>query len=130
MSGRKTGTWARWALLCALAWGVVAMHHVGTAQPGHSMDDPAPAAMVMVAAPGLPAADPAPMDPGMHHDPLHLCLAVLGALAGLAVVLWLLGVVGAVAPSLAQRVRRPGPSRPPPSRRGREILLTACVLRV
>lgn len=91
---------ARWLLLCALAFGLVGMHHLGWMS--HSCGTPAQAMSsvsgsmpdtVMPHPPPTerPATAPRHLSPGhgTHHDTndlLHLCLAVLAAgliLAGL-----------------------------------------------
>lgn len=117
-------------LLCLLAFGVVAMHHVPAA--GHTTTVPLASTMSAEAAmPGMGAGHHAP-DPGGAHDMLHLCLAVLAAAA-----VFLLAWAGFARqrPAIA-RVRRPaaprgspGPARPP-DRRGRLVLDALCVLRV
>ena len=73
-------------------------------------------------------AQPADCDTGMGHDLLHLCLAVLGAAAGLLLLAWLLLAICTDAPMAGlllwvRRVRRP------PGPAGRSLLTSLCVLR-
>ncbi|MFE0021149.1 DUF6153 family protein [Amycolatopsis sp. NPDC059021] len=124
-------------LLCALALGVIAMHHVS---PANGMPCGTPAAvshlmsageagMVVATAsesghPGMPASG---------HELLHLCLAVMTAAALLALVLRALVVLSraaATAVALTGPRGSPGPGRPPDDRRGRGVLTSLCVLRV
>jgi hypothetical protein len=107
-------------LLCALAFCVVAMHHVS---PASGMPD---TAAVSVSAMQAPAHSDGHGD-GMH-DVLHLCLAVLGALLVALVAFRVLPAFG------TPLFRAPGPRgspRPgrPPDRTGRTILTSLCVLR-
>lgn len=103
MTGSTTGT-VRWLLLCALAVGVIGMHHLGlTGHHGH--DGPMVDAVVAMATGAdtheRPAADavdsltaagccvPAPR-PANHHGVellLHLCLAMLASAALLCALL-------------------------------------------
>lgn len=100
MIGPKVVT-ARWLLLCALAFGLVGMHHLGwmsqsCGTPAQVMSSVS-GSMPDTTAPHTPTAnqpDTAPRDVsprhGTHHDTndlLHLCLAVLAAGLMLA-VLW------------------------------------------
>lgn len=125
---RHGGNLARWALLCALVWAVLAMHHVGSpsaspadghATTSHAEHTPAP----------QPSGDaPAPTP---AHDLLHLCMAIAAAV-GIALTLRLLRRIGAwtpgVRPVTGYRAVRT-PARPPP-RWGRELLHSVGVLRV
>jgi hypothetical protein len=119
----------RWLLLCLLLLGVVSMHHF---MPPAAHDQPS-AAMV---APGAHGADPmqqphspAPA-PDQGHDLLHLCMAVLGAVAGLLLIVLLL--------TTSWLARTLPPRRPPVNRRagrppdlsGRTLLSSVCVLRL
>ncbi|MFD8493219.1 hypothetical protein [Amycolatopsis sp. NPDC059657] len=117
----------RWALLCALLLGVVAMHHVVAAHgAGHGDSH------VMAAAPEVltePVADEAAG--GTHDGMLHLCLAVLFAFAAAAVTLMALrsrfrSGVRMAGLALSRAFAR----APPPAVTGREILHLACVLRI
>ncbi|WP_329057333.1 hypothetical protein [Amycolatopsis sp. NBC_01480] len=135
---------ARWVLLGAVVLGVVAMHHV--AAPGGAMADGpigdvsmAGASMGHVAeahaavesaaagAAALEAVAPAGMD-GAMHSMLHLCLAVLLAMAGLLLLVMLVWRAGR--PVIAGRSGNVGAARPPPWRTGRELLTASCVLRI
>lgn len=115
---------ARWLLLCVLAFGALAMHHVAS---GHTAHDPAMTAAVV--APDLAQADlPMPGHDGAH-SPFHDCLAVL-----LAAAVLLLGAFlvrrGVDVPGVVRAVSRGRAARPPPSRTGRELLTARCVLRI
>jgi hypothetical protein len=89
------------------------------------------AAVETVAAAETPAAvetvAPAGMD-GAMHSMLHLCLAVLLAMAGLLLVVMLVWRAGR--PVVAGRSGSAGGARPPPCRTGRELLTASCVLRI
>jgi hypothetical protein len=121
-------------LLCALAVGVVAMHHVGMASAAeattmHAMAEPGPQVEI-----SLPAAGSGEHDPGMPdglHDILHLCLAVLCAAGALLLtVVVFLGISWFTARfSLAAKLRGPPVRGRPPDRGGRSILTSLCVLR-
>jgi hypothetical protein len=97
-------------LLCALVLAVVGMHHVAAAETPH--------------------ADHAVshhQDEPHEHDLLHLCLAVLAAVA-VALTTWFL--VQTALPRLAAppgRSPASPPQRPPPG--GRSLLTSLCVLR-
>ncbi|MCP2164760.1 hypothetical protein LX83_001600 [Goodfellowiella coeruleoviolacea] len=110
----------RWLLLCALALGVLGMHHLGAPGPGHhaagAPATPVPGAVAadsMAMATGLPegaaphtepgARNPAahqaaptparwstPLPAGHHGDLGHLCLAILGTALGVGLLLRLL----------------------------------------
>ncbi|WP_410651502.1 DUF6153 family protein [Amycolatopsis sp. cmx-4-54] len=74
----------RWLLLCAVALGLVGMHHV-VAESGH---DAGHSAVAMAD----PCCADTPSHDGVGHDGhsgLHLCLAVLAAVV-LLIVSWLL----------------------------------------
>ncbi|HEY3712661.1 MAG TPA: hypothetical protein VGL64_25010 [Amycolatopsis sp.] len=62
------------------------------------------------------------------HSMLHLCLAVLLAMAGLLLVVMLVWRAGR--PMVAGRPGTAGDARPPPWRTGRELLTASCVLRI
>jgi hypothetical protein len=75
MTRRGAAGWARWALLCALAVAVVAMHHAGMAEADHSMTGE-PAAMALpqgMAAPIAASGDQGQHNSGMNHDMVDLC---------------------------------------------------------
>ncbi|RBM19171.1 hypothetical protein DI005_15825 [Prauserella sp. PE36] len=122
MLRREMGPLPRWALLCALALAVVAMHHVGSAPPAHG-----PESMPAVAAATVADGHPAP-DHG-SHDLFHLCLAVLAAVGGLLLAAWFLGRVARSVPPVRRAIPLRAGARAPP-RGGRDILHLACVIRV
>jgi hypothetical protein len=122
MSQARMTPLARWVLLCALALGVVAMHHVPEPGPAMTMDH-----SVVMAAGVTTEGQQAPDDMG---DMLHLCLAVLGGLLILALTLFLLTSVSKVTTARFRAAPAGVPARAPPWRRGRDILESACVLRV
>jgi hypothetical protein len=100
------------------------MHHAGVAEMAPSAHGEA------VAGQPVAPAEPGPHDPGMDHSTLHLCLAVLGAVIALALVLWLLRTVNPDTSPISARTRGAAPARPPPPRPGRDLLSTFCVLRI
>jgi hypothetical protein len=132
LAGMKLGTRAagpRWLLLCLLLLGVVSMHHFA---PADAHDQPTTAVSHTMA--NAPASDPVHEPegpaPSPAHDLLHLCLAVLGAIAGLVLTGLLLAKSWpAQAPSLRpdRQVRRV--DHPPPLS-GRSLLSSVCVLRL
>ncbi|MEV6239179.1 hypothetical protein [Lentzea sp. NPDC051838] len=101
----------QWVLLCALVFAVVGMHHVAAAEVPHAEH--------MVSH----QQEPQPHE----HDLLHMCLAVLVAVA-VALTAWFL--VRTALPRLAalpSDAPLSTPQRPPPG--GRPLLTTLCVLR-
>jgi hypothetical protein len=76
----------------------------------------------------MAAADHQPADD--MQGMLHMCLAVLGGLLALGLVLFLLRTAKQATRPRSRVVRAGVPARAPPWRRGREILGSACVLRV
>jgi hypothetical protein len=121
-------------LLCALAVGVVAMHHVGmaTAAGGttmHAMSAPGP--QVVTAPPETGSGEHDPGMPGGLHDILHLCLAVLCSAGALLLAVAAFLGVSWFTTTFSRAVRSRGsPSRGrPPDRAGRDILTSLCVLR-
>jgi hypothetical protein len=134
MTTKRLGKLQQVLLLCALAVGVVAMHHVGMANAAsvttmHAMSEAGP----QVAAP-QPAAGSGEHDPGMPdglHDILHLCLAVLCAAAALllTVVVFLSTSWFTARYARATTLRGPPVRGRPPDRGGRSILTSLCVLR-
>ncbi|OXM67419.1 DUF6153 family protein [Amycolatopsis vastitatis] len=133
MTAKRLGRVQQVLLLCALAVGVVAMHHIGMANAGstamHAMSAAAPQ---VVTAP--PAAGSGEHDPGMPdglHDILHLCLAVLCAAGALLLAVAVFLAVSWSTTTFSRAVRSRGsPSRGrPPDEGGRDILTSLCVLR-
>ncbi len=125
----------RWVLLVGVAFALIGMHNLAATNPMHDVMRLEP-----VASASMPVADPsccadhatAPgHDSGTGHDWLHLCLAVLGQIAG--AVLMLLLVVGVTRWVRDRGLPRPAavaraPDRPPGN--GRTILTSVCVLRL
>ncbi|MFM1723729.1 MULTISPECIES: DUF6153 family protein [Rhodococcus] len=136
MPGQLRVTFARLVALCALALGVLAMHHVTT---GTLADSASASGSASHHGPG-PGGDSAPAAPGDPSDPghapdhgaFHLCLAVLVA-ATLTLAIWLL-----LRTARAQRVRlhrAAGPGGragrgPPFARTTSAFLSSLCILRV
>jgi hypothetical protein len=109
----------RWLLLGVLAFALVGMHHVPTA-----LCEP----HVAVVSHDGEQADPQQCHtPGGGHDLLHLCLMVLGFVAGIALAWLLLAVTGGTA-ALKRLVRAAGRARPP-RLAGRSLLTSVCVSR-
>lgn len=126
MRTRVGGTLAGLLLLCALAFGVLAMHHVGTPTAEHAPSAHAAAAMHH-GGEGQPA--PTDGDDQLVHL-MHLCLAVLYVAIGAGLIASLLHRRFTVEMPLRRRPSStPSPARPPP-RAGRAVLHTVCVLRV
>ncbi|MDH6282952.1 DUF6153 family protein [Prescottella agglutinans] len=132
MAGHVRASITRAAALCALVFGVLAMHHVTTAPLGpiaavghHGQEH----AMAGSESPTDPT--PAPGHP-TDHPAFHMCLAVLLA-ATLALAVWLL-----LRTARAQHVRihrASGPARragraPPFTPTTSEFLSSLCMLRV
>ncbi|MEU3273903.1 DUF6153 family protein [Saccharomonospora sp. NPDC006951] len=130
MSPRGAVQLARWALLCALALGVVAMHHVGTNPGGHTAHQAA--SLEHPAGPGQQhdAGDESPGSHGSHDALLHLCLAVLTALGGILLAVLFLGRRIESAPRPRNPVTAGMGARAPPVRSGRDIKHLTCVIRV
>jgi hypothetical protein len=130
----RVGTLQQVILLCALAVGVVAMHHfsVASGMPG-AAGVTATHARSEVAAPP-PVTGSGEHDPDMPsgmHDMLHLCLAVLGAVGALLLALVAFLGVSWFTTAFPRSPRLRGSPRRgrPPDRRGRSILTSLCVLR-
>ncbi|MEV5714772.1 DUF6153 family protein [Amycolatopsis mediterranei] len=135
MTVNRPGKVQRVLLLCALALGVVAMHHVGMANAAgttamHAMSSDA-GPQEATAPPETGSGHHDPGLPGGLHDVLHLCLAVLCAAGALllAVVVFL-GISWFTTTFSRADGSRGSPSRGrPPNRGGRGILTSLCVLR-
>ena len=119
-------------LLCALALGVIGMHHLALTPHETSTatcHDRHVAIMLPIAAPlDPPDARPAG-EPSAGHDLLHLCLAVLSAAGGFLLLGWLLLAVSSAFRAAEPRtpVRRGRRLRRPA---GRSLLTAVCVLRI
>lgn len=104
------------AAVTAVALGVLVMHHLPM-MAGHPADSASSAVVSSAAVSSGPVAAEAPMGaghPSGGHGLLHLCL---GVLAGTAVVLGALALLGVVPPGGTARSSRTGPSaasRSPP----------------
>ncbi|MFJ9779107.1 DUF6153 family protein [Amycolatopsis sp. NPDC101161] len=134
MTATRLGKVQQVLLLCALALGVVAMHHVGMANAAggtamHAMSAPGPQAAT--APPETGSGEHDPGMPGGLHDVLHLCLAVLCAAGALLLtVAVLLGTSWFTTTFPRAPGSRGSPSRGrPPDGNGRTILTSLCVLR-
>ncbi|ASR33891.1 hypothetical protein BAY61_01555 [Prauserella marina] len=131
MTPRGAVLLARWALLCALALGVVAMHHVGTNPGGHTGHQATSEKhQAQTSAGHQDTADDKSGSHGTHDALLHLCLAVLTALGGILLAVVFLGR----RTESASRTRNPltggTGARAPPVRSGRDIKHLTCVIRV
>ncbi|WP_238412667.1 DUF6153 family protein [Saccharothrix deserti] len=121
---------SQWALVWAVAFAVVGMHHLGT-QESAVRPTAASAAATVVDCCADDASEEHSPGSGGQHDMLHLCLAILAAALGLTLAL--LAVRGRRLPerfeSFATRVTRP---RSPPPRPGgaSALLANLCVLRL
>lgn len=133
VTAKRPGKVQQVLLLCALAVGVVAMHHVGMATAGaaamHAMSASGP--QVVTAPPETGSGEHDPGLPGGLHDVLHLCLAVLCAAGALLLAVAVFLGVSWCTTTFSRAVRSRGsPSRGrPPDRGGRGILTSLCVLR-
>lgn len=131
---------ARWLLLCALAFGVVGMHHL--ASMCHHDDDHAEVTLVAMATPTPATAPDTPSDdccggqmvgghgvPAGSHDLLHVCLAILAVGLGLGALLtrWRRAVPAAGLLTLFAAGRRRSPL---PSPGAAAILTSLGVLRL
>ncbi|MGF7121046.1 DUF6153 family protein [Rhodococcus sp. AG1013] len=126
-------SFARLAALCALAFGVLAMHHVTTGPlvSTPSGADSAHHALGHQSGTGSDGSADAPIHPP-DHDSFHMCLAVLLA-ATLTLAVWLL-----LRTAREQRVRprrASGPARragrgPPFAPSTSVFLSSLCILRV
>jgi hypothetical protein len=127
-------------LLCALAIGIVGMHHLTASDDMAGAPSPTVLSMMSVS-PDKPSAvqtfpNPAaaqhPSGPMPSHDLMHLCLAVLWAVGIAMAALWLLlwvsrGALRSGVPIGPRQTRAPDR---PPDRRGRTLLTSFCILRV
>jgi hypothetical protein len=129
-------------LLCALALGIVGMHHLPTSDDMMRGAVPTVASAVLTSTshdmPGYietlpsPAVGQHPTAPMPSHDLMHLCLAVMCAVGFALAALWLLlRVARSATPSGSSSIprRARAPDRPP-DRHGRLLLTAFCILRV
>jgi hypothetical protein len=125
-------------LLCALALGVLGMHHLAPPPDGmshgpcHETHATHTGTHTGTAA-GMPVAFPltsADSGTGAGHGPLHLCMAVLGASVFLLLA-WMLLAVSAGFRASSTEIRAPG-WRGRRARRpaGRSLLTSVCVWRI
>ncbi len=140
-------TLVRWVLLCAVALGVLGMHHLAEPASGHhstgghtvvAVEGGPPAAgagqVGPVAEPGCcgdmaDPASPAPSHGGGHDLRAHLCLAILAAAIGLGLLLILLGRPGTDTLRLRGRWGGTGGFSRSPPRPTSTRLAMLCVLR-
>lgn len=116
MHSGLAGILLRWLLPAFLAVALLGMHHLPAAAP--APQGPLPSVAAETSAPAALAPEPAHDGPGEHgagHELLHLCLAVLTALAGLVLALFVVvrGVTG-YAPNVVLPHAPLGWARPPP----------------
>ncbi|HEX6354873.1 hypothetical protein [Actinophytocola sp.] len=105
----------QWLLLAALAFALVGMHHVPSAPCGPHVE---------VTSHTLEQEQHCHTPEG-GHDLLHLCLMVLGAVAGVLLVWLLLAITG----SPRTPTRRVRARARPRGLAGRALLTSVCVLR-
>lgn len=116
LTGRRL---RQWLLFCVVAFALVGMHHMPTAPCGPPVETAAHATE-------QPEPQHCPPQDGAH-DLLHLCLMVLGFVAGIALV-WLLLAASGVLGAFVSRVQVTGRWRPP-RLSGRSLLTSVCVSR-
>ena len=134
MPSSALGRRQRVILLCALALGVLAMHHVNAAGIVHETVETfvVDTSAVATTAESLDAAPQHPACPLCgDHDVLHVCLAVLCASTMVLLALFaLLRTANSVtAPAVIGPRGSPRPD-PPPGEGGRAVIACLCVLRV
>lgn len=134
MSGPVRASITRLAVLCALVFGVLAMHHVTTGTIGptapaesahHSSEHTGPT--------GDASGDAPAPSPGGHHGGFHMCLAVLLAATVLTITAWLLVRTARARPMRARRAAGPAAhaGRAPPFAPTTSVFLSSlCILRV
>lgn len=119
---------SQWALVWAVAFAVVGMHHLGAHEPG-THEQTAVATVADCCAHGA-SEEPGP-GPMQQHDLLHLCLAILAAGVGLALALLAFFRGGFVVRLTSVAKRSARPRSPPPRPGGAPArLATLCVLRL
>jgi hypothetical protein len=117
---------SQWALVWAVAFAVVGMHHLGTQAPPPA---PTTATVVDCCADGM-TDEHAPAPTG-HHDMLHLCLAILCAVLVLTPVLVALCGKAVTDRLLSLPARAARLRAPPPTPGGAPArLANLCVLRL
>jgi hypothetical protein len=129
-------------LLCALALGIVGMHHLTTTDDTMGAAAPTVVATMMPPAPhDMPGAvedvaslpiEQHPTAPMPSHDLMHLCLAVMCAVGFALAALWLLLRILRRGDQSNAPITSGPPRAPdrPPDRRGRLLLASLCILRV
>jgi hypothetical protein len=134
MPSRALGRTQRVVLLCALALGVLAMHHVNAVGAVHetvatfAVDSPA-TAMTAGSLDATPQHPACPLCGG--HDVLHVCLAVLCATTMILLALLAFLIFSSASTTAAATGPRGSPgTRHPPHGGGRAVLACLCVLRV
>jgi hypothetical protein len=134
VTANRLGKLQQVILLCAIAVGVIAMHHVSLS---HCTGDAA-ASSTTASGPEMAASTPGDgsgeQHPGMPnglHDLLHLCLAVLGAAGALLLALVACLGISWLNTTFARTFGLRGSPRRgrPPDRGGRGILTSLCILR-
>ncbi|MGW5722043.1 DUF6153 family protein [Amycolatopsis sp. NPDC003865] len=125
MTANRFGNARRIVLLCALAFCVVAMHHVPSA---HGMPATTETSMHAAELPVAASGDHGPGMPAGLHDVLHLCLAVLAAAGALLAALLVWSQLRTPLFRPARPRGSPAPGRPP-DRAGRTVLASLCVSR-
>ncbi|MER5265230.1 hypothetical protein ABTZ99_24445 [Actinosynnema sp. NPDC002837] len=114
-----------WALVWAVAFAVVGMHHLGT----HEQAAVTVTAVADCCAHG--ASEEHAPGPVQQHDLLHLCLAILVAGLGLLLAVLVLLRRGVLVRLTSATTRSARPRSPPPRPGGAPALLaTLCVLRL
>ncbi|RSM87479.1 hypothetical protein DMH04_10665 [Kibdelosporangium aridum] len=119
----------RWLLLCLLLLGVVSMHHFAPTEAHDQHVTAASHAMTDAPAPD-PMHEPDGPIPSPVHDLLHLCMAVLCAIAGFVLIGLLLARRRPVDTPLLRLTRRVQRVERPPRSSGRNLLSSVCVLRL
>lgn len=138
MDRSDTRVGAPW-LLCVLAFGVIAMHHVGMPSHSHIACAHPPAHSVSAAA--AASSHPPPGDvpttlavrpPGCGpvHDMFHLCLAIMGWLLLLVAWFALRHREGCLSWRDASTANLGSSARAPPRIGSRNFLSLTCVLRI
>ena len=121
---------SQWALVWAVAFALVGMHHLGTQEPDAHPTTVSAAASVLDCCAHDASQEHAP-NPAGQHDMLHLCLAILCAALSLALALFAMSrrtVTERLGTRSTGAVR---PRAPPPRPGGAPARLAQlCVLRL